>query len=145
MAFSKSEQVLRALHACLVAALPGVKVERNEPIPLTIPPSGMVILRDGDPGEAEVILSGLSWYYEHRAEAEVYVDLATAAQRDAQLDAIKQGIAAGLEADRTLGGLVDFAHGENPYHFDLAAEGAPGVKAAAIIIVLPYDTSDPLA
>lgn len=142
---SKSEQVLKALHTRLVAGLPGISVVRNEAVPLDIPATGLVILRDGDPGDGDFIHSPPTWFYEHRAEAEVYVDLEDAAARDAQFDLIKRGIGAALATDRTLGGLVDFAIGEAPAPVELTAEGAPGVKAAAIVIVLPYDTSDPLA
>lgn len=142
---SKSEQVLAALFAALKSGLPGVKVERNSTIPERIPAGGMIILRDGDPGEAEFLFSPPVYYYEHRAEADVLVDLATAAARDALFDQIKTGIAAVLAANRTLGGLVDYAVGENPAPLDVIIEGAPGLKAASIVIVLPYDTSDPLA
>ncbi len=142
---SKSEQVLGALFSALQTGLPGVTVVRNEAVPLEIPAGGLVILRDGEPGEAEFIHSPPTWYYEHRAEAEVYVDLVTAALRDAKFDAIKTGIASVLSGNRTLGGLVDYAVGENPSPVELSHEGIPGVKAGVITIFLPYDTSDPLA
>lgn len=142
---SKSEQVLGALHSALVSGLAGVTVVRNEAVPLEIPAAGLVILRDGEPGEPEFIHSPATWYYEHRAEAEVYVDLSTAALRDARFDQIKTGIASALAGNRTLGGLVDYAVGENPSPLELSHEGIPGVKAGVIIVVLPYDTSDPLA
>lgn len=142
---SKSDQVLSALFTALKAGLTGVTVVRNEAVPLEIPAAGLVILRDGEPGEPEFIHSPPTWFYEHRAEAEVYVDLATAALRDAKFDTIKTGIATVLSNNRTLGGLVDYAVGENPSPVELSHEGIPGVKAGVIFIVLPYDTSDPLA
>lgn len=142
---SKSEQVLAALFTALRHGLLTVTVVRNEAVPVKIPPGGLVILRDGEPGEGEFIHSPPTWFYEHRAEVEVYVDLATAVLRDAKFDRIKTGIAGILAANRTLGGLVDYAVGENPAPLELSHDGIPGVKAGVIIIVLPYDTSDPLA
>lgn len=142
---SKSEQVLKALFTVLQTGLAGVTVVRNEAVPLEIPAAGLVILRDGEPGQPEFIHSPPTWFYEHRAEVEVYVDLATSALRDAAFDQIKTGISAVLAGNRTLGGLVDYAVGENPSPVELSHEGIPGVKAGVIIIVLPYDTSDPLA
>lgn len=142
---TKSEQVLKALHSALVAGLPGVTVLRNEGVPLEIPASGLVILRDGEPGQPEFLHSPPTWFYEHRAEVEVMVDLPSPARRDETFDGIKQKIAAALAANRTLGGLVDYAVGENPAPVELSSEGIPGVKAAVITIILPYDTSDPLA
>lgn len=142
---SKSEQVLKKLHQLLVSGLPGVSVLRNEAALQDIPAGGLVILRDGDPGTGDFIHSPPTWFYEHRAEVEVYVDLGTAALRDAKFDEIKRQIATALSGNRTLDGLVDYAVGENAAPLELSQEGVPGVKAAVIVIVLPYDTSDPLA
>lgn len=142
---SRSEQALRALFATLAAHLPGIAVVRNEAVPLEIPAGGLLILRDGEPGEPEFLHSPPTWAYEHRAEAEVYVDLATADLRDARFDAIKLAVGAALAQDRTLGGVVDHALGESPAPVELSAEGIPGVKAGVIPILLAYDTPDPLA
>ena len=144
MADSKSEKVLKALFAVLAAALPEAKVLRNDAVPEVIPAGGLVIQRDGDPGEPEFLFSPSTWYFEHRAEVEVFVDLPSAEDRDAAFDGIKQAIAEALAANRTLGGLVDYAVGENPAPLELSGEGLPGVKAGLISVLLPYDTSDPL-
>lgn len=145
MADSKPEKVLKALFAVLAAALPEVKVLRNDAVPEVIPAGGLVIQRDGDPGEPEFLFSPPTWYYEHRAELEVFVDLARAEDRDAAFDAIKRAIGAALAANRTMGGLVDYAVGENPAPLELSGEGLPGVKAGLISVLLPYDSPDPLA
>lgn len=145
MAQSKSEQVLQSLFDLLQARLSGVTVERNSTFPERIPDGGLVILRDGDPGDPEFIFSPPTYFYEHRAEVDVLVEGADAAARDAQFDAIKVGIASALALDRSLGGLVDYALGENPTPLDLDEPGAESIKAATIGIVLPYDTADPLS
>jgi len=58
---SKREQVIEAIVALVDAALPAAKVERNAAKPERIPPGGLVIVRDSDPGEPEVILSPLTY------------------------------------------------------------------------------------
>jgi hypothetical protein len=65
------ETVLAALLARLqsLASL----VQRDEVLPERIPTSGLIILRDGQPGEPEVTLSPLRYHYQHRAELEVVV------------------------------------------------------------------------
>lgn len=145
MSVSKSEQVLQALHAALVAGMPGVAVLRNSSVPEMIPDSGLVILHDGDPGEYEFLFSPARYFYEHRAEVDVIVEAATPAARDAAFDTIKTGIAAVLAGNRTLGGLCDYVLGEAPAPAELPVEGASGLKAAVIAVLLQYDTPDPLA
>lgn len=143
---STSEQVLTALFALLVANMPaGAKVLRNAALPERIPAAGVVILRDGDPGEPEFIFSPSLWFYDHRAEVEVIVEAGTPAARDAAFDAIKLALGAALAADRTLGGLCDFVMPDAPSPVDLPMEGAEGLKAAVIDVVLSYGSPDPLA
>ena len=57
MPASKAEQVLDALKA-LLETVPGAVVERNSVLPEKIPDGGLIILRDGDPGEPEQALGG---------------------------------------------------------------------------------------
>jgi hypothetical protein len=52
MPASKAEQVLGALKG-LLETLPDAVVERNSVLPEKIPDGGLIILRDGDPGEPE--------------------------------------------------------------------------------------------
>jgi len=66
------ETILQALLAAL-ETVPAATVLREEVLSERIPPAGLVILRDGDPGAPEVMLSPLSYAYEHRAELEVIV------------------------------------------------------------------------
>ena len=66
------ETILRALLARL-KTIPDATVLRNEALPEKIPDGGLIILRDGDPGEPETLLSPLSYYWQHRALVEVVV------------------------------------------------------------------------
>ena len=135
------ETILSALHAQLQTL--AAPVLRGDVLPERIPATGLIILRDGKPGEPEVTLSPLSYFYEHRAELEVVIQAGTG--RDALFDALAADIGAALALDRTLGGLCDWAEAEAPEPVDLPIEGAAALKAAVIIIVLHYSTADPLS
>jgi hypothetical protein len=141
---SKREQVLGALFAALGVGMPaGVAILRNASLPERVPAAGLLILRDGDPGEPSVTMSPLRYHYQHRAEVEAVVQSAT--DRDASFDTLAAGVGVALSANRTLGGLCDWVEAEAPHPVDLAVEGAATLKAAVITIVLHYSTSDPLA
>jgi len=135
------ETILAALHARLqpLAAL----VLRDTVLPERIPPSGLIILRDGQPGEPEVTLSPLRYHYQHRAELEVVVQAGTG--RAAAFDSLIASVGAALETDRTLGGLCDWVEPEAPSSVDLPVEGAVSLKAAVITVLLHYTTAGPLA
>ena len=137
------ETTLQALLAVL-QTLPDATVLRGEVLPERVPPGGLVILRDGEPGEPEVTLSPLQYHYEHRAEVEVIVQGKTPADRDAAFDTLIQAIGTALAADRTLGGTCDWVEAQAPAPSDLAQEGSEGIKAAVVPVVLSYSTSDPL-
>ena len=137
---SKRELVLGALLARLQSL--AAPVLRGEVLPERIPTAGLIILRDGRPGDPEVALSPLTYFYEHRAELEVVIQAGT--ERDALFDALAADIGAALVADRTLGGLCDWIETEAPEPVDLPIEGAAALKAAVITIVLHYATPDPL-
>src|SRR5918995_3354632 len=103
---SRAEQVLEAFKA-LLETVPDALVERNSVLPEKIPDGGLIVLRDGDPGEPEQALGGFgSTYYQHAVEIEVYLEEGDAAVRDAAFDELLQQIGAALDSDPTLGGLA---------------------------------------
>ena len=138
---SKRETILAALHARLQTL--AAPVLRGEVLPERIPAAGLIILRDGKPGEPEVTLSPLTYFYEHQAELEVVIQAGNG--RDILFDALSAAIGIALAADRTLGGLCDWVEAEAPEPVDLPIEGAAALKAAVITIVLHYASPDPLA
>ena len=133
------ETILTALHTML-QALPGTAL-RGEVLPERIPADGLLILRDGEPGEPEVTLSPLRYHYQHRAEIEAVVQ---GAARDAAFVSLTTSIGAAIAGDRTLGGLCDWMEAEAPRPVDLPVEGAASLKAAVIPVVVHYSTADPL-
>ncbi|PXW65617.1 hypothetical protein C7964_11721 [Loktanella sp. PT4BL] len=136
------ETILTAL-ADLLRTVPHVPVLRGEVLPGRIPPLGLMILRDGDPGEPGVTLSPLMYHYQHRAELEVIVQ--TGAERDARFDNLIGRIGTAIAADRTLSGRCDWVEAEAPEPIDLPVEGSATIKAATIPVVLHYATQNPLS
>ena len=133
------ETILAALHARL-SALPATAL-RGEVLPERVPAAGLMILRDGEPGEPEVTLSPLRYHYQHRAEIEAVVQ---GADRDVAFDTLCASIGVAISVDRTLGGLCDWVEAEAPRPVDLPVDGAVSLKAASIFVVLHYATTDPL-
>ena len=145
MPASRAERMLEALKA-LVGTLPDTVVERNSVLPEKIPGGGLIILRDGDPGEPEQTLGGFgNAYYQHAVEIEIYVEEGDAAARDAAFDTLLQQIGIALEADPTLGGVafgLTYGRPEAPIE---AVAGAPAIKAATLTVTVDYESDAPLA
>jgi len=133
------ETILTALLARLLA-LP-VNALRGDVVPERVPADGLLILRDGEPGEPEVTLSPLAYHYQHRAEIEAVIQ---GPNRDAAFDTLCASIGGAIATDRTLGGLCDWVEAEAPRPVDLPVEGAASLKAAVVPVVLYYSTADPL-
>jgi hypothetical protein len=140
---SAREATLEALLARL-QTVDGPEVARNEVLPAKIPPDGLLILRDGNPGEPEVTLNPLSYLWQHRAELEVVVEGAIPAERDATLDALLVAIGDTLSSDPTLDGAVEWSEAGAPRTEDLAVEGAAALKGAVVPVTLVYTSTQPL-
>ena len=141
---SKTEQMLTALTERL-REMSKVKVERNTAAPEKIPVGGLIVLRDGDPGEPEQALGGIgSVYYAHTVEIEVHVEAADAGKRDAAFDALVQEIGAVLDGDPTLDGLAFGMTYAQPEIDTEAVAGAPAIKTGTIEVIVEYETETPL-
>jgi hypothetical protein len=144
MPASKAEQVLEALKAVL-HTVPGSKVERNTVRPEKIPAGGLIVLRDGDPGEPEQALGGFAGaYYSHRIEVEIYGQDGDAAARDIAFDTLIQAIGVALESDPTLGGLAfGMAYGRPSVDVE-PVDGAAAIKTGTIEVIVEYEAPTPL-
>ena len=142
---SKTEQVLQALYS-LLQTIPEATVERNIAVPAKIPPGGLIVLRDGDPGEPDTALGGFgSVYYSHRVEVEVHVQEADPATRDIAIDDLLVAVGTALEVDPTLGGLAFGMSYGRPSSDLEPIDGAPAIKSAVIEITVEYESDAPLA
>ena len=117
------------------------KTQRNSAVPEKIPNEGLVILRDGNPGETERPLGGFGEVYCTRdAEIALYVENGDAATRDAAFDALLQEIGTVLDADPTLGGLAfGMTYGRPEIDVE-GVGGAPAIKTGTIVVAIEYET-----
>ena len=144
MMASKRERVLAALFGRL-QLIPLAAVKRNEALPQAVPAGGLVILRDGDPGEPDVTLNPRTEFYSHRAEVEAFVTQPAGSGGEAALDALFAEIGATLAADRSLGGIAENLFWSAPETSVLTIEGAAPILTARITVTIEYLVSDPLA
>lgn len=141
---SKRETVLGAVKALVAAALPGADVKRNLAKPERIPPGGLIVIRDGDPGEPDVTLSPVSYLYTHRIPVEIASFESVTLTREQVLDEMLAAIGAAIIANRRLGGLVDWIEAEAPNSEDIETTGSQAGRFADVVIVAIYATADPL-
>ena len=141
---SRREQVLSALFGRL-QTVPNATVRRNEALPQAVPAGGLVILRDGDPGEPDVTLNPRSEFYSHRAEIEAFVTQPSGSGGEAALDALLGEIGTALANDRSLAGLAENLTWGAPETSVLAIEGAAPILTARLTVTIEYLVSDPLA
>ena len=137
---SKRERILQALHMAL-SALP-VAVQRGGSWGETLPPEGLLILRDGDPGAPEVTLSPVTYHYVHAVEIEAF--LSAHDHGDASFDLLTVRLGAALNADQTLGGLCHWVQTAAPQPIDVPGDLGALSKAAIVVVELHYSTDDPL-
>jgi hypothetical protein len=140
---SKREKVLATLFGRL-QAIPQAAVKRNEALPQSVTAGGLVILRDGDPGEPDVTLNPCTDFYGHRAEIETFVTQLHGGGGEAALDALLAEIGAALAVDRGLGGLAENLFWSAPETSVLSIEGAAPILTARISVTIEYLVSDPL-
>ena len=141
---SRREDILAALFATLDIAL-AANVRRNEVLPEKAPAAGLVILRDGDPGEPDVTLNPRTEFYAHRIEIEVYVPHDPTGGGEAALDALLGSIGMALRIDPSLGGLAENLTPSAPETGALAIEGAAPVLTARLVVTVEYLVSDHLS
>ncbi len=141
---SQAEKILDKLKA-LIDAASTAKIERNSAVPERIPPTGLVIIRDGNPGEPEYVLGGFAnAYYSHNIEIEIYIQEPIPAMRDAKFDQLAQTIGAVLEANPELDGLVAGLTYARPETMTQPIDGGPAIKTGVINLLAEYETQTPL-
>ena len=137
---STRETILSALTAQL-ADHAGAQVRRNASLPERVPEDGLVILRDGNPGEPDVTLGPWRAFYRHRVEIEAFLPPGAS---EAELDALLTRIGAALAHDDSLGGRVELMTPSAPEVQPVAVEGGTPFLAAALAVTLEYQLTDPL-
>lgn len=144
---SQRENAIGALFAVLgqmSLGTSGTTVKRNAALPERIADHAMAILRDGEMGEPEVSLSPLTYHWQHQVAIELFVADPDAGARDARMDGLLVDLATLIEADRTLGDVIEYAEIGPPKFDELAPDGTSGIKACLLPVVLHYSSPGPL-
>ncbi|MGD9509241.1 MAG: acyl-CoA transferase [Geminicoccaceae bacterium] len=128
-----------------MAASLSATIRRNEALPERVPAEGLMVLRDGDPGEPDITLNPRTEFYSHRVELEVLVTRAADGSGEAILDALIEDVAAALAPDASLGGLAENLRLGPPETGTLAIDGAAPILTARLTLTVEYLASDPLA
>jgi len=139
---SVREHILAALLARL-ETIPDATAKRDAPLPETVPAGGLIILRDGDPGDPEVLLSPVTYLWEHQAEIEVILQRGQDDDSVA-LDTLLMAVGEALAADRSLGGLAEGLDWGAPKTSGLAIDGAASLRGATVAVTIHYSSPDPL-
>ncbi|MBS0333220.1 MAG: hypothetical protein JSS35_10670 [Proteobacteria bacterium] len=149
MAKSKRLQVLEAVKALVETALPNAEVlglDSGDAKPDEIGPGGTVIVRAGDPGDADIDLGGpeLVFNYSHAIPLEFGAYEAAGMTSEEVLDRMMGDFGRALKADPTLGGLCDYVRASAAVTDDFNATGAVAGRWGDLTVEADYATTDPL-
>lgn len=102
--------------------------------------SGVVVMRDGDPGEPETYLSPPCYCFEHKVQFEI---LAAGPRRADAVENLIPLFDAALAGDRTMGGLVDDARVIDPPDSEDndPMKGVAPTRSAILSVTLFYCTA----
>jgi hypothetical protein len=146
---SKADDIVAAITGLLAghAALAAAQVEQNSALPEEVPAGGLVIVRDGDPGEPDLVLGGFreTFYESNSISIELFFMSADQASRDAGFSGLAAGIGSALESDLTLGGLVETMDYGAPAPQTDPVFGAADIKEGVITVSAPFFAATPLA
>ena len=142
---SKREQILQAFYNALKALeTSNLKVYRNLDKPQKIERDGIIIIRDGETQEPEVLLSPLTYIYEHYILLEVMVQNSDASIRDSALDNLLISVGNIINANPTLGGLAEWLEAKAPETTIEPIEGSSTIRTANVQVMARYYTNNPL-
>lgn len=142
---SKREQVISSFYNKIkTLETSNLKVYRNLDKPQQVPSGGIIVLRDGASDEPEVLLSPLTYIYEHLISLEVLVQNSDSNTRSILVDGLLANIGAIINVNRTLDGLAEWVEARSPDFNDDPIEGAATIRAASVQIMVRFFTSDPL-
>ena len=141
---SKRELVIAAIVALVKAALPDAEVTRNAAKAQSVYAGGAVFVEDGDPGEPEVDLSPVTYYYTHRIPLKVAAYSSGTKTREQAVDAMMAAVGEKIAEDTTLGGLCLYIEPEAPTFENITATGAAAGQMAEAAVIATYATSNPL-
>jgi hypothetical protein len=144
---SKRLDVVKAVKELLKAAFPGFDVkglDADAAFPDRIPPNGLIIVRNSDPGAPEVDLCPPTYNYEHPIKVEIAGYSSPTKTPAEVVDEILETIGTAVQANRMLAGLCSWLDTEAPAIDDFSTEGSRSVAMTELNIIAHYSTPNPL-
>lgn len=139
---SKTETVLQTLKTLLEAGCTA-PVIRNTALPEVIPPEGLIVIYDGDPGQSDKTLGGFdSVYYEHAIDILLFVEQGESDQRDTTFDGLVAQVKAVFRNHPDLNGAVFGLTYDHPKTEVIPVVGGTALKSGTITLRADYE--DPL-
>jgi hypothetical protein len=137
------ETALAALETLLIATFPNQFLRDPEKPPADADYlTGLVIMRDGDPGQPTVTLSPVRYEWDHAVAIELS---AHGVDRKAQLDGLLSSFDTALAGARTLSGAVlDARVLEGPVIEEVETDGTETVRFAPVAVRLFYVSTSPI-
>jgi hypothetical protein len=139
---NRHEDVLGGVEALARDAFGQAKFTRGGSKPTRADPAGNVVMRDGDPGEPEVLMSPRTWIYTRPISLEIAPYLGGDAQETVARmlvplrDAINQ--------NPTLSGLCDWIEPVAPVPDEADVAGAETLTWFTVDLLVTYATNNPL-
>ncbi len=122
-----------------------IKVLRNPDKLMKVPENGaLIIVHDGQSNEPEVLLSPLTYIYEHSISIEVMINNAYADRQGTTLDDLLMIIENLILNNRSMNGLAEWMEAQAPEFLQEAVDGAPAIRAATITVLARFSTTSPL-
>lgn len=139
---SKTEIVLQTLKTLLEAGCTA-PVIRNTALPEIVPPEGLIVIYDGDPGQSDKALGGFdSVYYEHAIDIALFVEQGEADQRDNVFDVLVAQVKAVFRLHPDLNGTVFGLTYDHPKTEIVPVVGGTALKSGTLVLRADYE--DPL-
>ena len=139
-----SEQIAQALKALIQGANPFARVEVDWDKPPAIDAGGFFNIIKGDPGDAIIDLSPLTYNYEHVFKVEVFGFPSAALTAGQVIEQLLMPVGRAVEMDRGLGGLVTFLGVTAAVETTATETGTDIIPAAEFEFVASYATRHPL-
>lgn len=139
-----AEQVIKGLIGLIEAAVPHVHLVRNPAKEQSLKQGALLCLFDGDRGEPEILLSPMTYSFNHAVQLEIWTEPYANFTAEALQDQILSALGPALIADRTVGGLCDHLEPRLDGVETVASDGAVPVRISRITLTCSYTTPSPL-
>ncbi len=128
----------------LAAALPSARVVKDNEWPRRAPAGGWVNLHEGEmDGPPDVDLSPLRYNWVWPIDVELVACPPNPVERHAALDALITAVSGMVEADRQLGGLVEFLEVEPGATEDIQIESGDLGRGGRLTLLAQFSTTSP--